>query len=233
MTATNLFDIADRVIIITGGTGALGGSMAQHLLQAGARIVLLGLHPEKVTKSMAALKKISPQILGFSANVTDKERLLEVRDAILQKWGKIDVLINAAGGNMPGATIGPNQNIFDLQMADFSSVVALNLDGSVLPSLVFGETMAAQGKGSIINISSMTATRAITRVVGYSASKAAIESYPRKCHCAGVLYRKPKQDTPNQRRWQLYPKGRDHYCPYPHETLWGSRRITRCRALVN
>ena len=177
MTATNLFDISNRVIIITGGTGALGGSMAQHLLQAGARIVLLGLHEEKVAKSMAALKKISPEVLGFSANVTDKERLLEVRDAILQKWGKIDVLINAAGGNMPGATIGPNQNIFDLQMADFSTVVALNLDGSVLPSLVFGETMAAQGKGSIINISSMTATRAITRVVGYSASKAAIENF--------------------------------------------------------
>jgi len=177
MTATNLFDISNKVIIITGGTGALGGSMAQHLLQAGARIVLLGLHEEKVANSIAALKKTSPDVLGFSGNVTDKEWLLQIREAILHTWGKIDVLINAAGGNMPGATIGPDQTIFDLNMADFKKVIALNLDGSVLPSLVFGETMATQGKGAIINISSMTATRAITRVVGYSASKAAIENF--------------------------------------------------------
>lgn len=177
MSATNLFDISDRVIIITGGTGALGGSMARYLLQAGARIAILGLHPEKVVKSIAALEKTGPQVIGFSGNVTNKERLLEIREAIIKKWGKIDVLINAAGGNMPGATIGADQTIFDLQMDNFRKVTELNVDGTVLPSLVFGETMAKQGKGAIINISSMTATRAITRVVGYSASKAGIDNF--------------------------------------------------------
>ncbi len=177
MASTDIFDISDKVIVITGGSGALGGSMARYLLQAGARIALLGLHQERVDKRIAELQKINIKVMGFAGNVLDKKWLSEVCTTILNKWGHIDGLINAAGGNMPGATIGTDQTIFDLNLEDFQKVINLNLDGSLLPSLVFGEAMAQKKKGSIINLSSMTADRAITRVVGYSASKAAIENF--------------------------------------------------------
>lgn len=177
MDATDRFNISDRVIVITGGTGVLGGSMAHYLLKAGAKIAILGFNAENGKKRVEELKNTGREVTGFFGDVLDKKFLYDVRDALIQKWGKIDVLINAAGGNIPGATIGIDQTIFDLKMEDFRKVSELNLDGTVLPSLVFGETMAKQGKGTIINISSMTASRAITRVVGYSASKAAIDIF--------------------------------------------------------
>jgi NAD(P)-dependent dehydrogenase (short-subunit alcohol dehydrogenase family) len=117
------------------------------------------------------------EAVAFAANVLDETSLESVRDQILAKWGKVDVLINAAGGNMAGATISPGQTIFDLSMDAFKKVSDLNLNGSVLPSLVFGKHMADHKKGVIINISSMTAQRAITRVVGYSVAKAAIDNF--------------------------------------------------------
>ena len=177
MKKNDLFNISKKVIIITGGAGALGGSMAIHLLLQGAKIAILDLNDDSIKKRIAELKKISQNIIGISGSVLDKKDLELAREKILKKWNKIDVLINAAGGNMPGATIGEDQTIFDLKMEDFRKVSQLNLDGTVLPSLVFGEVMAKQGNGNIINISSMTAMQAITRVVGYSASKAAIDNF--------------------------------------------------------
>lgn len=177
MNENNVFDISGKVIIITGGSGALGGSMASYLMTAGAKIVIVGLSPERVQKRVSELEKINSNIIGFSGSVLEREFLENVKSKILDKWGKIDVLINAAGGNMPGATIGENQSVFDLKMEDFRKVSELNLDGTVLPSLVFGEAMAEKKQGVIINVSSMTAQSAVTRVVGYSASKAAIDNY--------------------------------------------------------
>jgi len=177
MSENKLFDISGKVIIITGGSGALGGSMATYLLTIGAKIVIIGRTPEKVQERVEALEKVNTNVIGFTGSVLDKEFLENVKAAIIEKWGKIDVLINAAGGNMSGATIGENQTIFDLKMEDFRSVSELNLDGTVLPSLVFGEVMAKKKQGVIINVSSMTAQNAVTRVVGYSASKAAIDNY--------------------------------------------------------
>ncbi|MGB5499146.1 MAG: SDR family oxidoreductase [Maribacter sp.] len=177
MGKVNLFDISEKVIVITGGAGALGGNMASYLLTHGAKIAILDLVPDNIEQRVDALKKISPMVLGIPGSVLDKGHLEKARSEILEKWGKIDALINAAGGNMPGATIGEDQTIFDLKMEDFKRVSELNLNGSVLPSIVFGEVMAGQAFGSIINISSMTATQAVTRVVGYSASKAAIDNF--------------------------------------------------------
>jgi len=117
--------------------------------------------------------------MGLKADVLDQSQLLLARDRVLEEWGKVDILINAAGGNMPGATIGVDQTIFDLNIEDFRKVTQLNLDGTVLPSLVFGKCMAEQNSGTIINISSMTVQRAVTRVVGYSAAKAAIDNFTR------------------------------------------------------
>ncbi len=177
MTRVDLFNISEKVIIITGGAGALGGSMAVHLINQGAKIVVFDLNSSAVEERVKELKKLSNEVLGLSGSVLDKKNLERAKLEIIKKWRKIDVLINAAGGNMPGATIGENQTIFDLKIEDFRKVSELNLDGSVLPSLVFGEVLAKQGYGNIINISSMTAQSAITRVVGYSASKAAIDNF--------------------------------------------------------
>lgn len=172
-----LFNISRRVILITGGTGVLGESMAEYLLGEGAKVVLLGQTPAKVESKVDSLQKKYPNVMGFAGNVLDRDFLEKVKDNVIGTWGKLDVLINAAGGNMPGAVIGEGQTIFDLKMEDFRKVSELNLDGTVIPSLVFGKQMADQGHGCILNVSSMAATRALTRVVGYSVSKAAIDNF--------------------------------------------------------
>lgn len=173
----NLFNIDNKVIVITGGVGVLGGEMARYLLENGATVVLLHYKEEPVEAAIENLKKISAKVDGFVCNVLDEDSLLEASNKIIEKYHKIDVLINAAGGNMPGATIGVDQTIFDVNIDHFKKVVDLNLFGSVLPSLVFGKEMAKTKQGIIINISSMTAQSAVTRVVGYSASKAAIDNF--------------------------------------------------------
>ena len=115
----------------------------------------------------------------IKCDVLSKKSIQDICLKIIQKWKRVDILLNAAGGNMPGATIGIDQNIFDLSIEDFEKVTELNLNGSVIPCLVFGEIMSKQGSGVIINYSSMSVDRVITRVVGYSASKAAIENFTR------------------------------------------------------
>ncbi|RUA13867.1 MAG: D-mannonate oxidoreductase, partial [Flavobacteriia bacterium] len=145
--SNTLFDISNKVILITGGTGVLGSSMAEYLLSEGAKIVLLGQTEGKVKSKVAEFEQRYTHVLGFSGSVLHKDFLEEVKSKMVQEWGKIDVLINAAGGNMPGAVIGEGQTIFDLQMEDFRKVSELNLDGSVVPSLVFGKQMADQGHG--------------------------------------------------------------------------------------
>jgi NAD(P)-dependent dehydrogenase (short-subunit alcohol dehydrogenase family) len=173
----NVFDIQDKVIVLTGGGGVLGKSMARHLLENQATVILLSRRESTVKQALAELNDHAHRVEGFTCDVMDKAALESVAGKIMEKYGRIDVLINAAGGNMPGATIGPDQTIFDLNTDDFRKIVDLNLLESVLPSLVFGQKMVENNKGSIINLSSMTAQRAITRVVGYSASKAAIDNY--------------------------------------------------------
>ena len=173
----NLFNIKDQIIVITGGAGALGGSMVEHLLSQGAKVAIISRSQSSIDKKLPNLEKIGGDFEGYACDVLNEKSLIKVKDQIIKKWGKIDGLINAAGGNMPGATISPDNNIFDLKMEDFRKVSELNLDGTVLPSMVFGKEIMKQGEGSIINISSMAAAQAITRVVGYSASKAAIDNF--------------------------------------------------------
>lgn len=172
-----LFDITGKVIIITGGGGVLGGAMARYLVKRGAKIVILSLHEESARKRTEELKFIGGEALGLAVDVLSQEGLEKVRDRIMQKWGRIDVLINAAGGNLPGATIAPDQTVFDVSVEDLRKVLDLNLMGSVLPTLVFGKVMAEQKEGSVINISSMAAIHSITRVLGYSMAKAGIDMF--------------------------------------------------------
>jgi NAD(P)-dependent dehydrogenase (short-subunit alcohol dehydrogenase family) len=171
-----LFDLKDKLAIITGGAGALAGKMAEGLLKSGAKVILLDLNGKNVQSSANGLSKFG-EVTGMVCNVLNRDDLNRIKEKTISDYGKIDILINTAGGNMPGATIAPGQTVFDMDMEDFRKVTDLNLNGSVLPSLVFGEVMAKQKTGCILNMSSMAADRVITRVAGYSASKAAITNF--------------------------------------------------------
>ena len=173
------FDLKNKVAVITGGGGALGGCIAQSLSLSGLKIAILDLTSESAMNTVAMIEEQGGNAIGFAANVLSEDSIENVSQEIIKKWGRIDILLNAAGGNMPGATIALDQTIFDLSMDDFKKVTELNLNGSVIPSLIFGKIMADQKSGSIINYSSMSVDRVITRVVGYSASKAGIENFTR------------------------------------------------------
>ncbi|MFK7920458.1 MAG: SDR family oxidoreductase [Bacteroidia bacterium] len=187
MAEQNPFNIREKVIVITGGGGVLGGNMAHHLAEQGAKIALLDLRADLAIAKAEEITAKGGKAIGLAANVLEEESLQAALKSIIQKFGNVDVLINAAGGNMPGATIGPDQTIFDLSIDAFQKVSELNLNGTVLPSLVFGKHMSERKAGVIINISSMTAQRAISRVVGYSAAKAAIDNYTKWLACELAL----------------------------------------------
>lgn len=173
----SLFDIKDQVAVLSGGGGIIAGEMAKGLLNSGAKVVLLDINEENLKKKLKDFNKYNNEIVGFECNVLDEENLKRVNKKILSKFGHIDILVNAAGGNMTSATIDIGQNIFDMKIENFREVIDLNLIGTVLPTLIFGEDMARQKSGSIINISSMASTSVITRVVGYSAAKSAIDNF--------------------------------------------------------
>jgi len=172
----SLFDLSQRVIVITGATGVLAGSAARYLAGQGARVVFLGRDQAKLDQAKSDTRGLPGETLGFSCDVQDREGLERVREEIVAKFGRIDALINAAGGNQPGATIMPEQTFLDLDLSAYRKVLGLNLDGTLIPSFVFAKTFAAQKRGNIINFSSMAAPQAITRVLGYSNAKAAVDN---------------------------------------------------------
>jgi len=174
-----LFDLTGRVIIVTGATGVLAGSAARYLVAQGARVVFLGRDQTKLDAARADCVGLPGEAAAFSVDVLDRTGLENVRAEVVARFGRIDALINAAGGNQPGATIPPDKTFFDLDLAAYRQVLALNLEGTVLPSQVFAQTFAAQKRGNIINFSSMAAERAISRVVGYSNAKAAVDNFTR------------------------------------------------------
>lgn len=175
----NLFEIKDRVVVITGGTGVLGSCMVEYLAEQGAKVVVLARNKENGEKLVNGIKAKGFEAIFLQSDVNDKAILEQNAQDIIAKYGRIDVLINAAGGNMPGATIGPDKTIFDLDVDAFKTVVDLNLFGTVIPTMVFAKVMTEQKQGNIINISSESALRPLTRVVGYGAAKAAVTNFTR------------------------------------------------------
>ncbi len=173
----NLFDIKDNVVVITGGTGILGRCIAKYLAQEGANVVILGRKEEVGKRIVDEITAEGGQCEFMKTDVMNKETVEKNCADILEKYGKVDTLLNAAGGNMPGATIGPDGNIFDLKTEEFQRVLDLNLTGTVIPTQIFLKPMVKQGKGSIINFSSMAAFRPMTRVCGYAAAKAGISNF--------------------------------------------------------
>ncbi|MBP3850330.1 MAG: SDR family oxidoreductase [Prevotella sp.] len=173
----NLFNIKDNVVVITGGTGVLGRAIAKYLAQEGAKVIILG-RKEEVGQAIAAEIQQAGGVCEFmKTDVMNQAVVQQNCDDILAKYGHIDTLLNAAGGNMPGATIAPDKTFFDLDPAQFQTVLNLNLTGTVIPTQVFLKPMVKQGKGSIINFSSMAAFRPMTRVCGYAAAKAGISNF--------------------------------------------------------
>jgi NAD(P)-dependent dehydrogenase (short-subunit alcohol dehydrogenase family) len=173
----NLFNLKGKVALVTGGSGVLGGQMGEVLAKAGATAVIMGSTLAKADIVVNKIKANGGEAFAVAANVLDKPSLEKVKDLILEKYGRLDILINAAGGNVPGATIAPDNTIFNMPTVDLEKVLDLNIIGTILPTQVFSEIFANQKQGVIINISSATAQRPLTRVVGYSASKAAIDNF--------------------------------------------------------
>ncbi|MDN3594903.1 SDR family oxidoreductase [Zunongwangia endophytica] len=172
-----MFELNGKVAIVTGGNGVLGGAIAHGLSKNGAKVAILGRTKETVNSRVEEIKNNGGEALALVADVLDRSSLKSAKEKVLSEWGSIDILVNGAGGNKKGAVITPDQEFFDLSMEALDGVNQLNFNGTVLPTLVFAEEMVKQKKGSIINISSMAAQRTITRVMGYSASKAAIDNF--------------------------------------------------------
>jgi NAD(P)-dependent dehydrogenase (short-subunit alcohol dehydrogenase family) len=177
MKTENLFSVRGKTAIITGGTGVLGSAMAKGLADAGCNVVILGRRKEAGEEVVNEIKRNGGKAIAVQADVLSEQDLVNAKKLTLDTFGAIDILVNAAGGNMAGAVIPPDKNFFDLQMGEFEKVVDLNLTGTVLPCKVFCDDMAKRKKGVVVNIASMSSYRPITRVVGYSAAKSAVMNF--------------------------------------------------------
>ena len=172
-----LFNIKDNITVITGGTGVLGRCIAKYLALNGAKVIILGRKEEVGKEIVSEIESEGGCAEFMKTDVMSQEAVQKNCDDIIAKYGRVDTLLNAAGGNMPGATISPDKTFFDIQVDQFQKVNELNLTGTVIPTQIFLKPMVQQGKGSIINFSSMAAFRPITRVCGYAAAKAAISNF--------------------------------------------------------
>jgi NAD(P)-dependent dehydrogenase (short-subunit alcohol dehydrogenase family) len=174
-----LFDLQGKVAVVTGGTGVLGSAMGRGLAGARAKVGILGRREEKAAEIADSIQEAGGEAMALSADVLEREQLERALSAVIDTWGQVDILVNAAGGNKPEATIYGDLSFFNMSRAAFEEVVALNLTGTLVPCQVFGAAMAKQGSGSIINISSMAAQKPLTRVLGYGNAKAGVENFTR------------------------------------------------------
>ena len=180
--AQDLFSLAGKVAVVTGGTGVLGSEMARSLAQSGARVAVLGRREEKANRVAQEIEVAGGQSLPLPADVLDTGQLGSARDALLERWGRVDILVNAAGGNVPEATLSDKVGVFELPEKALRQVMDLNFLGTLLPCQTFGAAMvedAGEPEGCIVNISSMAASKTLTNVVGYSAAKAAVDNLTR------------------------------------------------------
>lgn len=173
------FYLDGQVAVVTGGTGALGAAIAGGLAASGARVAVLSRRGAAVSAAVAALEEGGGDALGLVADVLAPEQLAGAAEQIMGRWGRIDVLVNAAGGNLAAATVPEGGSFFELDPAEIAAVVQLNLMGTLLPIQAFGPAMAEGGEGSVVNLSSAAGARPLSRVVGYSAAKAAVENASR------------------------------------------------------
>ena len=172
-----LFSVKDNVVVITGGTGVLGACIGEYLADQSAKVVLMGRRKEEGDKIVEKIRAKGGEAIFLVTNVMDQTVVEQNCKEILERYGRVDALLNAAGGNMPGATISPSGTIFDIKIEEFQKVLNVNLTGTVIPTQVFLRPMVEAGKGAIVNFSSMAAFRPMTRVLGYAAAKAGISNF--------------------------------------------------------
>ena len=173
----NLFDIQGQVVVITGGTGVLGREIGEYLALQGAKVVLMGRNEQTGKQIVDGIRGKGGEAMFLKTDVMNPVVVEQNLQDVLSAYGRVDALLNAAGGNMPGATIAPTGTFFDLKVEEFERVLNVNLTGTVIPTQIFLRPMVEAGKGAIVNFSSMAAFRPMTRVCGYAAAKAGISNF--------------------------------------------------------
>ncbi|HYK54912.1 MAG TPA: SDR family oxidoreductase [Flavisolibacter sp.] len=171
------FSLKDKVIVVTGGTGILGKAFVEAIVEAGGTVGVLGRNEAVANERVEAIRASGGKAVALVADVMDVAQLQAAKEKILQAFGRIDGLVNAAGGNMTEGVLQPNEDIFNMNIEGMKKVMDINVWGTVLPTQVFGEAIAGTGRGSVVNISSMNSKRAITKVLGYNMGKAAVDCY--------------------------------------------------------
>ena len=172
-----LFSLEGKVVAATGGGGVLVGEMSRGLARVGAQIAVLDIVEEAAQQVADEIVAAGGEAIGVKMNVLDKGSAEEALGTILDRFGRVDILINGAGGNRKEATTSPDLSFFDLPQDAVRWVFDLNFIGTLIPSQVFGRVMAEQEEGVILNISSMNAFRPLTRIPAYSAAKAAVSNF--------------------------------------------------------
>jgi NAD(P)-dependent dehydrogenase (short-subunit alcohol dehydrogenase family) len=173
----NQFSLAGKVIVVTGGTGILGKAFIDGIVEAGGAVGILGRNAQVAEERANAINEAGGKAIALVADVMNEAELVAAKDKLLASFGRIDGLVNGAGGNMPEGVLQPDEDIFKMNIDGMKKVMDLNLWGTLIPTQVFGEAIAKTGKGSIVNISSMNSKRAITKVLGYNMGKAAVDCY--------------------------------------------------------
>ena len=171
------FSLEGKVIVVTGGTGILGNSFVNAIVEAGGAVAILGRNEAIANERADAINKNGGRAIALIADAMDEEQLIAAREKIIAAFGKIDGLVNAAGGNMPDGVLQPEESVFKMKMDGMKKVLDLNLWGTLIPTQIFGEAIAETGRGSIVNISSMNSKKAVTKVLGYNMGKAAVDCY--------------------------------------------------------
>ncbi len=174
---SELFNMKDKTVAITGAGGVLCGELARSLAKAGAKVAVLDLLKQAADKVADDINDAGGKALAVESNVLDKDSLIAAREKVINKFGHVDVLINGAGGNKKEATATPDLSFFDMPTEAIRFVFDLNFIGTLLPTQIFGRDMASQKKGTILNVSSMCAFSPLTKVAAYSAAKAAVSNF--------------------------------------------------------
>ncbi len=171
------FSLKDKVIVVTGGTGILGGAFVDAIVEAGGSVGILGRKEGVAQERAETVRSRGGKAIALVADAMDEKQLVAAREKMMQQFGRIDGLVNAAGGNMPEGVLQPSENLFRMNIDGMRKVMDINLWGTLIPTQVFGDAIAQTGRGSIVNISSMNSKRAITKVLGYNMGKAAVDCY--------------------------------------------------------
>ncbi|WP_290792261.1 SDR family oxidoreductase [Flavihumibacter sp. UBA7668] len=177
MGVLNDFSLQDKVVVVTGGTGVLGGAFVEAIADAGAAVGILGRNAAIAEERAQKIRTAGGKAIALVADVMKEDELVNAKNLILKEFGKVDGLVNGAGGNMPIGVLQNEEDLFKMNLEGMKTVMDINLWGTIIPTQVFGATLAENPTASIVNISSMNSKQAVTKVLGYNLGKAAVDCY--------------------------------------------------------